>query len=84
MAEPLKVSSQIDVRQEVCPMTFVKAKLQLEELETGEKLEILLRDGEPFKNVTRSLKDEGHKILCVDRLDDQSFRLIVEKGEDTP
>ena len=65
-------------------MTFIKTKLRLEVLKTGEKLEVLLRDGEPFKNVTRSLKEEGHKIVCVDRLDDQSFKLIIEKGEEEP
>ena len=80
MEEPLEISSQIDVRQEICPMTFIKTRLRLEGLKTGEKVEVLLRDGEPFKNVTRSLKEEGHSIVCVDRLHDQSFSLIIEKG----
>ena len=84
MAKPPKVPNQIDIRQEICPISFIKTKLRLEDLEPGEKLEILVRDGESFKNVTRSLKDEGHRILCISRLDDESYRLIVEKGEDTP
>lgn len=84
MAQLFKRWSRLDIRHELCPMTFVKAKLRLEQLERGEKLEILLRDGEAFKNVTRSLKDEGHRILSIEQFDDQSLKLLVEKGENKP
>ncbi|MHC4253823.1 MAG: sulfurtransferase TusA family protein, partial [Planctomycetota bacterium] len=35
-----------DLTGEVCPMTFVKLKLHLEQLSSGEVLEVLLKDGE--------------------------------------
>jgi tRNA 2-thiouridine synthesizing protein A len=60
-------------------MNFVKTKLALEEMERGEVLEVLLDGGEPIRSVPRSLKEEGHKILLVSRLED-AFAVVVEKG----
>jgi tRNA 2-thiouridine synthesizing protein A len=53
----------IDLRGICCPTNFVKAKLAIEELDAGTTVEILIDDGEPVKNLPRSLKAEGHKLL---------------------
>ncbi len=53
----------IDLRGVCCPTNFVKAKLALEMIDAGEVVEFLLDEGEPVKNVPRSLKDDGHKLL---------------------
>jgi FdhD protein len=53
----------IDLRGVCCPTNFIKAKLALEIIENGEIVELLLDDGEPVKNVPRSLKAEGHRLL---------------------
>ena len=53
----------IDLRGVSCPTNFIKAKLALEMIDAGEIVELLLDDGEPVKNVPRSLKAEGHKLL---------------------
>jgi len=57
------MDKKIDLRGISCPANFVKAKLALEYAGEGEVLEILLDDGEPVKNVPRSLKAEGHRLL---------------------
>ncbi|MDP3804563.1 MAG: hypothetical protein Q8Q87_03305 [Candidatus Omnitrophota bacterium] len=36
--------------------------------------------GEPMANVPRSIKEEGHKVIKVDKVDDSHFRLLIEKG----
>jgi TusA-related sulfurtransferase len=72
----------IDLRGVSCPTNFVKAKLALEELETGDRVEILLDDGEPVKNVPRSLKGDGHKLLGLQETAEGHYVLIVEKGEE--
>ena len=72
----------IDLRGVSCPTNFVKAKLALEELETGEQVEILLDDGEPVKNVPRSLKSDGHKLLGLQETAAGHYLLTVEKGEE--
>jgi TusA-related sulfurtransferase len=72
----------IDLRGVSCPTNFVKAKLALEELEPGDHVEILLDDGEPVKNVPRSLKGEGHKLLGLRETAEGHYVLEVEKGEE--
>jgi tRNA 2-thiouridine synthesizing protein A len=71
----------IDLRGVSCPTNFVKAKLALEDLETGSSVEFLLDDGEPVKNVPRSLKEDGHKLLALKEIDGY-YVLTLEKGED--
>ncbi len=72
----------IDLRGVGCPTNFVKAKLALEEVETGETAQILLDDGEPVKNVPRSLKAEGHKLLGLRQSDEGHYVLELEKVEE--
>ncbi len=73
-------SHVLDLRGEVCPMNFVRTKLKLEELQGGEGLEVWLDEGEPVRNVTRSVKDEGHKILKLERVN-CFYRLLIEKAQ---
>ena len=76
------LAKALDLRGTACPLNFVKTKLALEELRDGELLEIIIDDGEPVKNVPRSVKDEGHKILKVDNLG-RAFKLLIQKvGDD--
>lgn len=69
----------IDLRGVSCPTNFVKAKLALEDVETGDILQILLDDGEPVKNVPRSLKAEGHKLLGLKQAEEGHYILELEK-----
>lgn len=46
-------------------MTFVKTKLAIEKLPSGEVLEVRLKGREPLNNVPRSAEDHGHKILSL-------------------
>jgi tRNA 2-thiouridine synthesizing protein A len=70
--------NSIDITKDICPITFVKVKLKLEEIKAGELLEVFLSEGEPIQNVPRSLKDEGHKVITVEKLENK-YRLVVEK-----
>jgi TusA-related sulfurtransferase len=74
------IDARVDITNVVCPLTFVKTKAALEELEDGQVLEIRLAGGEPIQNVPRSLKDEGHKVTSVNREDDGTYLLTVVKG----
>ena len=71
----------VDLRGISCPTNFVKAKLALEMIETGETVKFLIDDGEPVKNVPRSLKAEGHKLLGMQEVDGH-YELTLEKGEE--
>ena len=61
-------------------MTFVRAKLALEQLAVGEILRIRLRDGEPRHNVPRAVRDHGHEIISLVPLDGDLFELCVRKS----
>ncbi len=75
----IKANAFVDITDVVCPVTFVKAKVAIEELEDGEVLEIRMNEGEPIQNVPRSFKDEGHKVLQVVNNGDGTFTVFVEK-----
>lgn len=64
MAE-FEVDERVDITDVVCPMTFVKAKVAMEELEIGQVLAVTMNDGEPVQNVPRSFKEEGQQVLNV-------------------
>jgi len=74
------VKASLDVTSDVCPITFVKTKLKLEELQPGEVLEVFLNGGEPIQNVPRSVKGEGHKIVEVKEVADGKYRLLIERA----
>lgn len=76
----MKNERLLDLIGVICPMNFVKAKLFLEQFERGEVVEIILDEGDPLTNVTRSLKDEGHQVVKVDSFDETSYKIRVKKG----
>lgn len=75
-----KIGASLNLKGVLCPINFVKVKLKLEEMQNGEILEIVIDDGEPMQNVPRSIKEEGHRIIKVEKLSDGSFRLLIKKG----
>jgi len=77
-----KIDATTDITDAVCPMTFVKAKIELDELNEGQILSIRMNDGEPVQNVPRSLKDEGHQILKLVSNDDGTYNLHIKKVGD--
>ncbi len=76
------ITDTVDITDVVCPVTFVKAKVALEELDDGDILCVHMNDGEPVQNVPRSIKEEGHKIIKLLSNDDNTYDLIVQKVED--
>lgn len=80
--DDFNITDTVDITDVVCPLTFVKAKVAIEELEDGEILSVRMNDGEPVQNVPRSLKEEGHKILKLIDNEDGTYNLIVKKVEE--
>lgn len=82
MAEELKYDEFVDITDKVCPLTFVKAKCSLDELEIGQILAVRMNDGEPVQNVPRSMKDDGQQVLKLQNNEDGTYTLFVKKLED--
>ena len=54
---------ELDLRGVICPYNFVKTKLKLESMAPGQLLLVHLDDGDPIRNVPRSVSDDGHHGL---------------------
>lgn len=67
-----------DLRGVLCPMNFVKTKLELATMKSGEQLEIWLDDGHPIENVPGSVKLEGHTIVSQDPVEDY-WKVVIKK-----
>ncbi len=78
----IKVDETVDITDVVCPVTFVKTKVALEEMDDGQILSVHMNDGEPVQNVPRSVKEEGHQILKLIDNEDGTYDLIVKKVGD--
>ena len=70
----------LDLRGVLCPINWVKTKLALEELPQGEILEVIIDDGEPMRNVPRSAKEDGHRVLKVRPEGEGAYRLTIQRG----
>lgn len=81
MAE-IAFDEEVDITDKVCPLTFVKAKVAIDELDEGQIIAIRMNDGEPVQNVPRSIKDEGHQILKLADNEDGTYTLFVKKVGD--
>ncbi len=78
----LEFNDEVDITDVVCPVTFVKVKAALEELDAGQILRVRMNDGEPVQNVPRSVKDEGHQILKLVKNDDGTYSLFIRKSDE--
>ena len=78
----IKIDDTVDITDVVCPVTFVKAKVALEELDEGQILSIRMNDGEPVQNVPRSIMEEGPPPPKLDDNEDGTYTLYVKKVED--
>ena len=78
----VKPSRKLDIRGLVCPYTFVKAKLAVEDMEVGQVLEITLDYPEAASNIPRSMEEHGQKVLRVDKTGERQWVILVRKEKD--
>jgi len=70
---------ELDLSGVKCPINFVKAKVRLSKMNIGDRLKIILDDGDPIINVPRSLDMEGQQILEQSDLHNGHHLILVEK-----
>jgi len=68
-----------DFRGVACPMNFVKTKIELSSLKSGDLLEIWLDDGQPIQNVPGSVRNEGHEVVSVVQ-DGIFWKVLIKKN----
>ena len=79
----------LDITDETCPLTFVRTKICMARIASGEVLEIRLKVG-ALKNVPYGLRELGHEVIdivaegtdqpdVVSNHSDEIYRLMVRK-----
>jgi len=70
----------LDITAETCPMTFVRTRLALDRLATGQLLLVRLRGEEPRHNIPRTATEQGHAVVVQHDLPDGITELLLRKG----
>jgi TusA-related sulfurtransferase len=70
----------IDITGETCPMTFVRTRLALDTLQSGQILLVRLQGADPLANVPRAAADQGHDPLELLEQPDGTWLLVLQKG----
>jgi Predicted redox protein, regulator of disulfide bond formation len=70
---------ELDIRGEVCPFTFVKSKLVLEQMEPGQVLRVILDYPPSVENVPKSMREEGQEVLAINQLDSNTWEILIRK-----
>ncbi|MBA4373671.1 MAG: hypothetical protein C0402_12530 [Thermodesulfovibrio sp.] len=73
---------RINIKGLVCPYTFVKAKLAVEAMETGQVLEVLLDYEEAARSIPKSMEDHGQKVLKVEKINETDWVLQIRKEKE--
>ncbi len=73
--QPMAAARSLDIRSETCPMTFVRTRLVLDRMESGEVLEVFYSGEEPGLNLPRTAQEQGHAVLLH-----EPGRLLLRKG----
>ena len=76
--EAIEPDVKKDFRGVMCPMNFVKTKIALTPMKSGQLLEILLDDGAPIENVPGSVKNEGHTVLSTEKVENY-WKVLIRK-----
>ncbi len=82
--EELGPDAELDVRDEVCPYTFLKAKLALEPMAAGQVLRVVVGNETSARDVPRSLAEAGHAVLGVQASGTDAWAITVRKGGRSP
>lgn len=84
MADALKADMTLDIRGQVCPLTFVRSKLTIEKMALGDVLEIVVDHEPAARNVPRSMEHEGQTVLAVERTSEAEWHLYIRKDREKP
>ena len=73
------MANRLDITGDCCPMTFVKVKLALDKLRSGDILEVTLNEGEPLNNVPRTVIEQGHEVVSI-RQEGKTHHVVIRKA----
>ncbi|MFN7064631.1 MAG: sulfurtransferase TusA family protein [Aquificaceae bacterium] len=75
----MRYDRELDIRGEVCPFTFVKSKLALEQMEVGQVLRVVVDYKPSADSVPKSMKEEGQEVLGINQISEGVWEILVRK-----
>ncbi len=77
--QEVRIDRELDIRGEVCPFTFVKSKLILEQMEKGEILRVIVDYQPSAESVPKSMREEGQEVIAVNEIGENTWEIILKK-----
>ena len=71
--------SVIDLCGELCPFTFVRTKLALEQMAVGELLEVVVDHEPAIRNIPRSATAWGQEVVGVTAISEGSWAIVLRR-----
>ena len=75
-----RIDRIVDLKGELCPFTFIRSKLALEDMEVGEILRVVLDDASAVSSVPESMQLEGQQILRIRQVNDTDWEIVIRKN----
>jgi TusA-related sulfurtransferase len=75
----MQIDRELDLKGEVCPFTFVKSKLIIEQMDKGQVLRVILDYKSSVENVPKSMEMEGQEVLAVNQIGENLWEVLVRK-----
>ena len=69
----------LDATRLMCPMPVIKLSQKIDELSTGDKIEIFATDSGVKHDIPAWCRVHGHRVLCVEERDEKII-LLIEKN----
>ena len=69
---------QLDLRGIKCPLNWAHAKVRLEQMTRGERLELLLDDPRGARDIPRAAEAEGYSVIDIGGTG-TAWRIQIEK-----
>ncbi|HSS00101.1 MAG TPA: sulfurtransferase TusA family protein [Kofleriaceae bacterium] len=70
---------ELDLCGELCPFTFVRTKLALEDLPMGARLRVTVDHEPATRNIPRSAAEWGQDVIGVTRLSPRTWAIDLRK-----
>ncbi len=77
---PETADQRLDITNEVCPMTYVRTRLALDRLASGQTLLVRMRGEEPSRNVPRTAIEQGHAVISQHDMPDGTTDLLLRRA----
>jgi tRNA 2-thiouridine synthesizing protein A len=76
----IRPDHELDITADTCPMTYVRTRLALDNLQPGQILAVKLRGADPQANVPRTAAQQGHTVLGTMPAADGSVMVYLRRG----